>query len=207
MKKRVLIVDDHPVICAAIRTILEQNGYEVIGDAADGFHALSQIKALHPDYLLLDIGIDGLDGLSLLNRITAEAIEVKTLVFTSHLVRTYAMRCLQAGAQGFINKSASLNELIKGLGALSDGYLYFPKEVLTRYRITEKDTDEPLKNLTNKELIVLQLLIKGFSNLEIAEKLSLSNKTISGYKVNLLQKLGARSNIELASIAKELGLG
>lgn len=207
MKNKVLIVDDHPVICAAIKSQLERSNYEIIGETADGLHALSLIKTLSPDYLILDIGIESLDGLSLLKRISIEAIEVKTLIFTSHLVSTHAARCLRAGAQGFINKSANLSELIKGLKALADGYRYFPKETLTKYRNSQKVIDDAFKQLTNKEMIILQLLSKGFSNLEISEKLNLSNKTISGYKVRLLKKLGARSTIELADIAAELGLG
>ena len=206
MKKRILIVDDHPVICAAIRSVLDDNGYEVIGETADGIQALNLIKTLGPDYLILDIGIDRLDGISLLNRIKSENIDIKTLVFTSHLVSTYAARCLQAGAQGFINKSANLDELIKGLNAISGGYLYFPKEVLTQYRTSENKSGVALSQLTNKEIIVLQLLSKGFSNLEIADKLNLSNKTISGYKISLLKKLAVRSTVDLANIANEFGL-
>lgn len=207
MNKRVLIVDDHPIICAAAKTILEENDYEAVATCSDGFEALNLIQSLSPEYLLLDIGIDSLDGLSLLQRIVADGIEIKTLVFTSHLASTYAVRCMQAGAQGFINKNADLRELIKGFNALSDGYLYFPKEVLTLYRdATKNNSSGTFEALTNKEIIILQLLAKGFNNQEIAEKLNLSNKTISGHKVNILKKLGVRTSIELASIAKERGL-
>ncbi|MHC8388597.1 response regulator [Pseudomonas sp. MDT2-39-1] len=206
MKKRVLIVDDHPIICAAIKAVLEENGYEAVAESSDGFDALTKIRSLSPEYMLLDIGIDSLDGLSVLQRLATEDIEIKTLVFTSHLASTYAVRCMQAGAQGYINKSADLSELVKGLNALSDGYLYFPKEVLSLYRNSEKHPDNGLRGLTNKEVIILQLLAKGFTNLEIATKLNLSNKTVSGHKVNILRKLGARTTIELASVAKELNL-
>lgn len=207
MKKRVLIVDDHPIICAAAKTVLEQNGYETVATCSDGFEALTLIQSLAPEYLLLDIGINSLDGLSLLQRIMADGVEIKSLVFTSHLASTYAVRCMQAGAQGFINKNSDIKELIKGFNALSDGYLYFPKEVLTLYRdATRNNNSGSFETLTNKEIIILQLLASGFSNQEIADKLNLSNKTISGHKVNILKKLGVRTSIELASIAKERGL-
>lgn len=206
MKKSVLIVDDHPIICAAAKTILGENGYETVATCSDGFEALALIQSLAPKYLLLDIGINSLDGLSLLQRIMADGIEIKSLVFTSHLASTYAARCMQAGAQGFINKNSDLKELIKGFNALSDGYLYFPKEVLTLYRDATRNNSGSFETLTNKEIIILQLLASGFSNQEIAGKLNLSNKTISGHKVNILRKLGVRTSIELASIAKERGL-
>ena len=206
MNKRVLIVDDHPIICAAIKAVLEKQGYQVVAESSDGFDALSKLRTLEPEYMLLDIGIDSLDGLSVLQRIASEQMEVKTLVFTSHLASSYAVRCMQAGAQGFVSKSADLSELVKGLNALSDGYLYFPKEVISLYRDAEKDARAPMRGLTNKEVIILQLLSTGFSNLEIASKLNLSNKTISGHKINILRKLGVRTTIELAKIAKELSL-
>jgi two-component system response regulator EvgA len=206
MKKSVLVVDDHPIVRSAIKAVLENNNYQVVGESSEGFETLCKIRELAPEYLLLDIGINGLDGLSVLNRLTAEELKVKTLIFTSHLASTYALRCMHAGAQGFINKSSDLNELVKGLNALADGYLYFPKEALSPYRGASQKTDTPLRGLTNKELIILQKLAKGFSNLEIATQLNLSNKTISGHKVNILRKLGVRTSIELHGIAVELGL-
>lgn len=204
--KTVIIVDDHPIVCTAIKLILEQNDYVVLAESADGIDALAKIRALSPDYLLLDIGIDSLDGLSVLKRISTENLKVKTLIFTAHLANTYAARCMHAGALGFINKSANLEELIKGLSTLAEGYLHFPKEVLSHYNEFSQKSDDKLHQLTNKEVIVLQFLAKGLSNLEIAEKLHLSNKTVSGHKINILRKFGVRTNIELASIAKELNL-
>lgn len=205
-KRRVLIVDDHPIICAAVSELLEENGYKPIGESSDGFDALDKIHKLRPDYMLLDISLDNLDGLSVLQRIAVDQLEVKTLVFTASRASTYGVRCMQAGAMGFINKSAGLKELVKGLDALADGYLYFPKEVLEMYRGTGHDPSDALSNLTNKELVVLQLLANGHTNLEIATKLNLSNKTISGHKINVLKKLGVRTTIELATIARQLNL-
>ena len=206
MNKTIIIVDDHPIICSAIKAMLERNGFDVLAESADGIDALSKIRALAPEYLLLDIGIDGLDGLSVLQRINAEQLPVKTMVFTSNPANTYASRCMQAGAVGFINKNASLDVLLKGLNTLAEGYLYFPREVLAHYRESDQKADNTQHQLTDKEVIVLQLLAKGLSNLEIAEKLHLSNKTISGHKIKILGKFGVRTNIELASIAKELNL-
>jgi len=206
MSKTVLIVDDHPIICSAIRATLEQNGYQVIAEATDGLDALSKIRNLAPEYLLLDIGLKSLDGLSVLQRIHSENITIKTLIFTSQLASNYAIRCMQAGASGFIHKSANLDELLKGLNTIAEGYLYFPKEVLTQYMENGPGKEPGRQQLTNKEIIVLQLLAQGFSNMVIGEKLHLSNKTISGHKINILRKLGARTTIELASIAKEMDL-
>lgn len=206
MSRTVLIVDDHPVICGAIKAMLEQHGYQVVGESTDGLDALSKVRKLAPEYLLLDIGLNSLDGLSVLQRNNSENIKIKSLVFTSQLASTYAARCMQAGALGFINKSASLEELIKGLDTLNDGYLYFPKEVLGHYMEYKSNSTCGTPKLTNKEIIVLQLLVQGLSNVAIGEKLHLSNKTVSGHKINILRKLGVRTTIELAEIAKEMSL-
>ncbi|MFJ7142003.1 response regulator [Pseudomonas protegens] len=206
MSKTVLIVDDHPIISGAIRATLEQNGYQVVAESADGLDALAKVRSLAPEYLLLDIGLDSLDGLSVLQRINSENLKTKTLVFTSQLASTYAARCMQAGALGFINKSASMDELIKGLQTINDGYLYFPKEVLAHYMEHGQNSELSAHKLTNKEVIVLQLLAQGLSNVAIGEKLHLSNKTVSGHKINILRKMGVRTTIELAGIAKEMNL-
>ena len=88
MNKTIIIVDDHPIVCSAIKAMLERNGYNVLAESADGIDALSKIRTLEPEFLLLDIGIDGLDGLSVLQRINAEQLNVKTLVFTSNPAST-----------------------------------------------------------------------------------------------------------------------
>ncbi|BAQ75536.1 MULTISPECIES: response regulator transcription factor [Pseudomonas] len=206
MTRTVLIVDDHPIICGAIRVTLEQHGYQVVAESTDGLDALAKIRSLAPEYLLLDIGLDSLDGLSVLQRIHSENLKIKTLVFTSQLASTYAARCMQAGALGFINKSANMDELVKGLNTINDGYLYFPKEVLAHYMEHGQNNESASQRLTNKEIIVLQLLVQGLSNVAIGERLHLSNKTVSGHKINILRKLGVRTTIELASIAKEMNL-
>lgn len=95
---------------------------------------------------------------------------------------------------------------MKGLNALTDGYLYFPKEVLSPYSNIQNTASTPQRGLTNKEIIILQLLAKGFRNMEIATQLKLSNKTVSGHKVNILRKLGVRTSVGLATVAAEMGL-
>ncbi|WP_194790346.1 response regulator transcription factor [Pseudomonas sp. UFMG81] len=206
MSKTLLIVDDHPIICGAITAALERNGYTVVATSTDGVDALLKIRTLSPEYLLLDIGLDGLDGLSVLQRLNSENIKIKTLVFTSQAAGIYAARCMQAGASGFINKSATMDELIKGFDAINDGYLYFPREALDQYVEHGFGSELDAKKLTNKEIIILQLLVQGLSNVAIGEQLFLSHKTVSGHKINILRKLGVRTTIELASVAKEMNL-
>lgn len=206
MNKSVLIVDDHPILSSAIRAFLERSGYIVVAECTDGMQALAKIRSLKPEFMILDIGLDGLDGLSVLQRIYAEGIQMKTLVFTSLLANSYASRCMQAGASGFINKSAKIDELFRGLKTIQDGYLYFPKEVLAHYMDFQPKNASSTNSLTNKEILIFRLLAQGLSNITIAERLHISYKTVSGHKANILRKLGVRTTIELAEIAKNMKL-
>ncbi|WP_304351959.1 response regulator transcription factor [Comamonas testosteroni] len=200
MRKKVLIVDDHPLICEAIRQALLPIGFETVGETADGIDALRMIESLTPDIVILDIGLEKLDGLSVLKRITREKLDVRVLVFTSQSKDSYATRCLQAGASGFVSKSEPIETLTKAVKTVADGYVFFPKSAMPL--LGKVKAEGGLDDLTDRELQILKLLAEGFSNAEIAARLSLSNKTVSGHKVNIQTKLSVDSVIELGEIAR-----
>ncbi|MFN3733186.1 response regulator [Comamonas testosteroni] len=200
MRKKVLIVDDHPLICEAIRQALLPIGFETVGETADGIDALRMIESLTPDIVILDIGLEKLDGLTVLKRITREELDVRVLVFTSQSKDSYATRCLQAGASGFVSKSESIETLTKAVKTVADGYVFFPKSAMPL--LGKAKAEGGLDDLTDRELQILKLLAEGFSNAEIAARLSLSNKTVSGHKVNIQTKLSVDSVIELGEIAR-----
>lgn len=200
MRKKVLIVDDHPLICEAIRQALLPIGFETVGETADGIDALRMFESLTPDIVILDIGLEKLDGLTVLKRITREELDVRVLVFTSQSKDSYATRCLQAGASGFVSKSESIETLTKAVKTVADGYVFFPKSAMPL--LGKVKAEGGLHDLTDRELQILKLLAEGFSNAEIAARLSLSNKTVSGHKVNIQTKLSVDSVIELGEIAR-----
>lgn len=200
MRKKVLIVDDHPLICEAIRQALLPIGFETVGETADGIDALRMIESLTPDIVILDIGLEKLDGLTVLKRITREELDVRVLVCTSQSKDSYATRCLQAGASGFVSKSESIETLTKAVKTVADGYVFFPKSAMPL--LGKVKAEGGLDDLTDRELQILKLLAEGFSNAEIAARLSLSNKTVSGHKVNIQTKLSVDSVIELGEIAR-----
>lgn len=207
MSKKVLIVDDHPLICQAIRQALESIGFEAIGETANGVTALQMIETLKPDLVILDIGLEKMDGLTVLKRINREKLDTRVLVFTSQMKETFASRCFQAGASGYISKSEPISQLIKAIETIADGYVLFPRDTLPLFSANMgPGASGTLDNLTDREMQILTLLAEGFSNREIAEKLSLSSKTISGHKVNLLMKLNVTSVVELADIARQHNL-
>lgn len=207
MSKKILIVDDHPLICHAIRQALEPAGFEAIGETADGIEALQMIESLQPDLVILDIGLEKIDGLTILKRIIKDKLNTRVLVYTSQVKESFAARCFQSGASGFVSKSEPVTQLIKAAETIADGYVFFPRDAMPFFTSAgRQDTTNELENLTDREMQIFRLLAEGFSNRDIAEKLNLSNKTVSGHKINLLMKLGAASVVDLVSIAKQHNL-
>ncbi|MBB4864075.1 two-component system response regulator EvgA [Pseudomonas nitritireducens] len=203
MSKRALIVDDHPLICQAIRQALESLGHEVAGECADGVEALRLIESLRPEIVVLDIGLEKMDGLSVLKRITRERLDTRVLVYTAQLKDSYAMRCLQAGAAGFVSKSEPAGQLLKAIETIVDGYVFFPRDAIPFHSNTAASAEGDLSELTDRELEILKLLAEGQSNREIADKLHLSSKTVSGHKINIQTKLAVSSVVDLANIARQ----
>lgn len=207
MSKTVLIVDDHPVICMAIRNALDEIGFETVGETADGVDALQMIDSLKPDLVILDISLEKMDGLTVLQRIAREKLDTRVLVFTSQMKEAYATRCFQAGASGFVSKHEPISQLIKAIKTIADGYVLFPRDAMPIYSGGAQTVAAgELGNLTDREMQILKLLAEGYSNRDIAAKLNLSSKTVSGHKVNLLMKLCVTSVVELANIAKQHSL-
>ncbi|MBU4630952.1 response regulator transcription factor (plasmid) [Pseudomonas sp. BF61] len=207
MSTKVLIVDDHPVIRLAIRSALKEIGYSTVGETADGVDALQMIKSLKPDIVILDIGLEKMDGLTVLQRIFREKLDTRVLVFTSQIKDTYATRCFQAGASGYVCKHEPITQLIKAIKTIADGYVLFPRSAMPIFSgAIQAGAVGDLQNLTDRELQILKLLAEGHSNRDIAAKLSLSSKTVSGHKVNLMTKLSVTSVVELADIAKQRNL-
>ncbi|MGF6401535.1 two-component system response regulator EvgA [Pseudomonas frederiksbergensis] len=208
MNNQVVIVDDHPAIRMTVRFLLEGEGYQIVGEAENGADALNLIPELQPGTLILDIGLPKIDGLTVISRLATLRIPVKIIVLTAQESDHIAIRCMKAGAHGFVNKQDDLCELINAIRAVSSGYSYFPERAfcLTRCDGSQDGEEELLKALSTRELRVLQQLAQGLSNKQIAERMLLSSKTISTYKTRLLVKLNASTLLDLYDLAKRNGL-
>ena len=135
---KVLIVDDHPVIRLAVRMLMERHGYEVVAETDNGVDALQLAREHMPDIVILDIGIPKLDGLEVICRLasTKQAVSFKVLVLTSQAPGHFSMRCMQAGAAGYVCKQQDLTELLSAIKAVLSGYSYFPNQALNSVRST-----------------------------------------------------------------------
>ncbi|KIV67297.1 DNA-binding response regulator, LuxR family [Pseudomonas sp. FeS53a] len=197
-----LIVDDHPVIRMAVRMLLERNGLEVVGEADNGVDAVQLVRQHEPDVVILDIGIPRLDGLNVISRIRSLGLDSHVLVLTSLPAEGFCQRCLQAGARGFVGKEEDLQNLVIAINSISAGFTFFPADVLPVGQGTPASEQELVGRLSNQELMVLQYLASGLGNKEIAERMLLSNKTVSTYKSRIQQKLNLASLLELIEFAR-----
>ncbi|MFC5699476.1 response regulator [Pseudomonas sp. GCM10022186] len=197
-----LIVDDHPVIRMAVRMLLERNDMVVVGEADNGVDALQLIRQHEPDIVILDIGIPRLDGLNVISRIRALGLDSHVLVLTAQPADSFAQRCFQAGAKGFVSKEEDLQNLITAINAISAGFTLFPSMSMGGNQPPALSEAELVGRLSNQELMVLQYLASGLSNKEIAERMLLSNKTVSTYKTRIQQKLSLDSLLELIEFAR-----
>ncbi|MFR0674718.1 response regulator [Enterobacterales bacterium AW_CKDN230030176-1A_HGKHYDSX7] len=202
----VFIVDDHPVIRLAVRMLLENQSYKVVGESDNGVDAMQMVRECRPDLVILDISIPKLDGLEVLSRFQSMALPLKVLVLTAQSPALFAVRCMHSGAAGYVCKQEDLSELLSAIKAVLSGYNYFPSQAINPTQESESRDLELFKLVNDRELMVLQLFAQGRSNKEIASGMFLSNKTVSTYKKRLMQKLRVGSLVELIDIAKRNAL-
>ncbi|MCT4707891.1 response regulator transcription factor [Enterobacteriaceae bacterium H11S18] len=201
----VLLVDDHPAICFALKVTLEKKG-DLHVTTSNGERLIQQIHRDAPDLLLLDLELDGQDGLDLLPRLKQHFPSLSILIYTNQPAALYARRTVQAGADGFVNKSLNLDALESVCRLLLEGYHCFPQEameLLRNDRPAPQSSQTLLSRLSDRELTVLHSLMRGQTNKQIGDSLSLSNKTISTYKVRIMKKCGVDSLEPLFKLLNE----
>jgi DNA-binding NarL/FixJ family response regulator len=211
MTLRVLLADDHALVRAGFRTLVESTeGFEVIGEVGDGEVALRTIQEHRPDLVLLDIGLPGMNGLEVAERVAREALGTKIVILSMHATEEYVLTALRAGAVGYLLKDASVDELKLALRAVSRGETYLSpaisRHVIEGY-IQRVGTDAPLdETLTPRQREVLQLIAEGHSTKEIAHRLGLSGKTVETHRAQLMERLKIYDVAGLVRYAIRIGL-
>jgi two-component system response regulator EvgA len=197
----IVLVDDHPAMVLALRSVLEQDAaLKVVGSAGNGGEGLKFCRELRPDLLILDIDIPGLNGLDVVRRIRATDLAVKILIVSGYSAELFAPRCQAAGANGYVSKSEDVTNVVSAAKAVLVGYNCFRSDVCVP--AAGDSADAAIGRLTQRELTVLRYLAKGDSNKQVGEALSLSNKTISTHKANIQAKLGLSNVVDLAAFAR-----
>ncbi len=218
MSIRVLLVDDQALIRAGFRMILEaEEDIEVVGESANGVQALDSVKRLKPHVVLMDIRMPEMDGIEATRRIvetTGETDEpVRVLMLTTFELDEYVYDALRAGASGFLLKDVPAEQLVDGIRLVASGEALLAPSVtrrliaeFSRVAPAERGTPPDLEELTPREMEVLLLIARGFSNAEIAEELIVSNTTVKTHVARILLKLGLRDRVQAVVRAYESGL-
>lgn len=212
-KIRLLLVDDHDVVRSGIKSLIDaQNDMEVVGEANTGEVALERVMDLRPDVVLMDITMPGMDGMAATRKMRECCEETVVLALTIHEGREYFFEMLNAGASGYIPKSAAAEELMIAIRAVARGEVYLHSSVaqlvLQDHLRRERSGDEPssTRQLTDREREVLALVAEGLLNREIGDRLGISPKTVARHRENMMRKLGLHSRTELVKYAIKVGL-
>lgn len=213
MHTRILLVEDHRILREGVKAILNaEPGFEVIGEAADGGEAIRRAQELQPDVVLLDQSMPRMNGLDALRDIKRVAARARVLVLTAQKGDEYAFGAIRAGANGYLVKDASTAELVAAVRTVAAGKRYLSPPIAARFAETfpnDKGLEEQLPNadlLTPREREVLKLVAEGYRSRQIAEYLSISEKTIEKHRASLMRKLQVTNVSGLTAYAIEKGL-
>ncbi len=207
---RVLIADDHPILRQGVRQILSDTAdVTVAAEAGSGPELLAAARATPADVVVMDISMPGATGLDLLRQLKIEKPALPVLVLSVHSEQEYAVRALKAGASGYLTKGSAPNELVAAIRRVAGGGRYLTETLAERLA---DEVQAPAKGklphemLSDREHEVFLLIARGKTPREIAQKMSLSPKTVSTYRARILEKMSLKNNAELMHYAFENGL-
>ena len=207
---RVILADDHTLVRGGIRRILESRaGCVVVGEAADGFEAIDALRQIDADVLVLDLKMDGRDGIEVLKVAKVERPDLKVIVLTMHAGREYVVRAMEEGADGYLLKDSAVQDLAAAIDAVMAGRTYFSPAIQQQMAAILKGRSPAtpdLRALTDREREVLILLARGLSTKEIATTLDIGTRTVETHRANVMRKLGVRSVALLTQVAIREGI-
>ncbi|MEY2999829.1 MAG: hypothetical protein RL648_43 [Verrucomicrobiota bacterium] len=206
--KKIGIIEDHTAIREMVAELVQTfDEWQIVTTCGDGRTALEECLITKPDFVVLDVMLPGMNGTEVLRRLKRRLPKVRVLVFSGYQDAPLVRDLVEAGAQGFISKSAPLAELRRGLEIVSSGGTYFSPEVADVLRQSVYDgslgATPPLQRLTSREREILQLIAESYSTREIAARLDISIKTADNHRTNLMRKLDLHNIASLTRFAIE----
>jgi len=213
-RKRILLVDDHPILRRGVAEVINSESiYEVCGEAGTLAEAYTLVGKLNPDLVIVDVSLDGNNGVELMKELTYRWPALPILAYSMHDEQIYAERTLRAGAKGYVMKQTPPETLLEAIKQILKGKIFMSPQMSDRLLgklvgagNSLRATQSPIEKLSDRELEVLQLIGKGMTTSQIADKLCLSVKTIETYREHLKQKLTLQSGPELVRYAIEWSL-
>lgn len=205
---RILLVDDHVIVREGLKRVLEtQPDLHLVGEACDGAEAVERVSELRPDLVLIDLSMPGMGGIDATNRLVKAVPSVRVVALTVHESEAYVSEFLKSGAQGYLLKRASTEELLRAIRVVGDGGVYVDPRVsrtLVEQLIGVRG-GTPGSELSERETEILRFIALGYANKEIADRLKLSIKSIETYKARAMEKLKLRSRVDIVRFGCERG--
>jgi DNA-binding NarL/FixJ family response regulator len=206
----ILLADDHDVVKRGMKMLLEdEEGIQVIGEASDGLDAIEKVKLLMPNVVILDLTMPKMNGIEAAKIISDEYPEVKILIFSMHHNKEYIVKSVENGANGYLLKDTSKEELLRAIKVVSEGRKYFPPEIseviidelLAKTSGTQEETRPIFEKITPKEKQILGMIVQGYNSREMADKLFLSIRTVDNHRANMMKKVKAKNTADLVKMA------
>ena len=208
---KILLVDDHRMIRDGLRSILEKEGFELVGEAANGYEAIAAARESAPDVVIMDISMPELNGIDATRRLLAVAPTAKVIALSMNCDRRYVVAMFKAGAVGYVPKTAAADELVQAIRAVANDQKYLSPAIAgvvvdTMMGQTQAPQTAPDDPLTQRERQVLQLLAEGLSSKGIASSLGIAVTTVETHRRQIMAKLNLRTTAELTKYAIREGL-
>ncbi|PZX53176.1 response regulator [Algoriphagus chordae] len=215
---KIVLADDHELVRDGIKSLLESEAdFRVIDEASDGLEALEVVAMQNPDLLIVDIRMPKMNGLEVVKEMSKSFPHIKKLVLSMHDSEEYVVEAVQAGADGYLLKGSSKSEFLKALHTISGGGKFFAGDVsayIINNFVNGKAKSAPksdvlpeeLANLTNREKQILELILEGKGNNEIADALEISKRTAEVHRFNLMKKMNVKNLVELTTKSRDLNL-
>lgn len=207
-KIKVVLADDHTILTQGTASILSEYDFiEILGTVSDGEKAMSLIKTVKPNVLLADISMPGKSIFDITEEIHKKGWPTKVLIFSMHNTPDYVFKALNSGVSGYITKFSDKEEVVKAIQSVARGEEYYSQSItqiivkgFKNKKQIESDEQNPIRMLSKREREVLTLIIEGLNSKQIAEKLYLSERTVSNHRANMLQKCKVNNTVELVRL-------
>jgi DNA-binding NarL/FixJ family response regulator len=211
---KILLVDEHTMFREGLKTLLDaESDFDVVGEASTAQEAIEKVASLRPDLLLMDLSLPDSGGLEAIDEILAIDPDISVVILTVLETDENILDAIRAGAKGYVLKNMPVSSLLSSLRALQRGETALSRNMVTRVvedykRLSQRPEpeQEEFDSLTRRELEVLELLVQGDTNIEIANKLNISENTVKNHVHNLLKKLDVKTRIQAANLARRYKL-
>ena len=211
----ILLAEDHQIVRQGLRALLESEpDFRIVGEASDGLEAIQLVEQLRPDVVLVDLMMPGLNGLDVTKAVKQRSPQTQIIILSMHDSEAYVVEALKKGAAGYVLKKSSARDLVEAINRVTAGHRYLSPSLSERaldayvlhMRQAQESGPTPYETLTPRERETLRLAAEGYTNAEIALRLSISPRTVEVHRANMMRKLNLRTATDLVRYALQQGI-